>query len=53
MWGVCHVCVWGVRFIFANHDGLAVEVETDTSVRVIDLKRMLAASWPSGALTIL
>jgi hypothetical protein len=37
-----------VRFIFANHDGIAVTLSATTETKVLDLKLQLMERWPSG-----
>jgi hypothetical protein len=37
-----------VRFIFANHDGVSVNLNATTETRVLDLKSQLVKNWPTG-----
>lgn len=37
-----------LKFIFANHDGVVVEFETDPTTLVKDLKVALMGQWPTG-----
>lgn len=37
-----------LRFIFANHDGVSVEMESEPTVLIKDLKLQLAGRWPEG-----
>jgi hypothetical protein len=42
-----------VRFIFANHDGVTVNLTATTETKVLDLKCRLLENWPIGnAMTI-
>ncbi len=40
----------GGRFLFANHDGVAVELSVLPSTRVVDVKRRLREVWPPALL---
>lgn len=37
-----------LKFIFANHDGVVVEHETEPTTLIKDLKVALVGRWPSG-----
>ncbi|CAN0426629.1 unnamed protein product, partial [Ectocarpus sp. 12 AP-2014] len=37
-----------LKFIFANHDGVVVEFETEPTTLVKDLKVALMGQWPTG-----
>lgn len=37
-----------LKFIFANHDGVVVEYETEPTTLIKDLKVALVGRWPSG-----
>ncbi|CAN0071451.1 unnamed protein product [Ectocarpus sp. 6 AP-2014] len=37
-----------LKFIFANHDGVVVEFETEPTTLVKDLKVALMGRWPTG-----
>ena len=38
----------GIKFIFANRDGIHVEIECSPSDTVDMVKNMLIAEWPAG-----
>lgn len=37
-----------LKFIFANHDGVVVEYETEPTTLIKDLKVALMGRWPPG-----
>lgn len=37
-----------LKFIFANHDGVVVEYETEPTTLIKDLKVALVGRWPPG-----
>lgn len=37
-----------LKFIFANHDGVVVEYETEPTTLIKDLKVALVGRWPEG-----
>lgn len=37
-----------LKFIFANHDGVVVEHETEPTTLIKDLKVALVGRWPAG-----
>lgn len=39
-----------IRFIFANNDGINVNIKTDTSILTKDIKLLLLEKWPQGIL---
>lgn len=40
-----------LKFIFANHDGVVVEYETEPTTLIKDLKVALVGRWPTGTFT--